>query len=90
MMMNPLFAIKCKINSTKLSRFVDRDPAELLNDAQIRRVKAHLAKCDKCTAVVVEMKRMKSTLRLVGNSILPEKDVIERLHKLFDGFPDQK
>jgi anti-sigma factor RsiW len=78
-MMNLMIAIHCKVNSWRLSRYIDRDSSAPLSDSEILKVKEHLAECEKCTAAVLELTSMKSTLRWVGSSQLPDESSIERI-----------
>lgn len=78
-MMNLMVAIHCKINSRRLSRYIDRDLFAPLSDSEILKVREHLAECEKCTAAILELTSMKSTLRWLGSSKLPDESGIERI-----------
>jgi hypothetical protein len=83
-MMNLMVAVRCKINSRRLSRYIDRDPAAPLNESEIRKVKAHLVECEKCTAVVNDFTTMKSAMRWLGANQPPDESGIERLKHALD------
>ena len=78
-MMNLMIAIRCKIIARRLSRYIDRDASAPLTDSEILKVREHLAECEKCTAVILELTSMKSTLRWLGSSQLPDESGIERI-----------
>lgn len=78
-MMNLVVAMRCKINSRRLSRYIDRDFSAPLSESEILKVEAHLAECEKCTAAVQELTKMKSTLRWLGALQIPDESSIERL-----------
>ena len=80
-MMNLAIALRCKINSHRLSRYIDRDPAAPLNESEIRKIKAHLAECEKCTAVINDFATMKSAMRWLGANQPPDEPGIERLRQ---------
>ena len=83
-MMNLVVALRCKINSRRLSRYIDRDPDAPLNESEIRKVKAHIAECEKCTAVVTDFTNMKSAMRWLGANQPPDESGIERLKHALD------
>ena len=78
-MMDLMTAIRCKINSRRLTRFIDRDFSAPLTESEILKVREHLAVCEKCTAAILELSSMKSTLRWLGSSQLPDESSIERI-----------
>ena len=80
-MMNLAVAIRCKINSHRLSRYIDRDPAAPLNESEIQKIKAHLAECEKCTAVIKDFTTVKSAMRWLGANQPPDEPGIERLRQ---------
>lgn len=80
-MMNLAVAVRCKINSHRLSRYIDRDPSAPLTEAEILKVQSHLAECEKCSAAVRDLTNMKSIMRWLGSSQLPDESSIERLKK---------
>jgi hypothetical protein len=83
-MMNLVVAMRCKINSHRLSRYLDRDPAAPLNVSEIRKIKAHIAECEKCTAVIHDFTAMKSAMRWLGANQPPNELGIERLRQSLD------
>jgi anti-sigma factor RsiW len=80
-MMDLVMAIRCKINSRRLSRYIDRYFSAPLTEYEILKVREHLAECEKCTAAVLELSSMKSTLRWLGSSQLPDESSIERIRQ---------
>ena len=80
-MMNLVVAVRCKINSRRLSRYIDRDPSARLTESEILKVQSHLAECEKCSAAVRDLTNMKSTMRWLGPFLLPDESSIERLKK---------
>ncbi len=78
-MMNLAVAMRCKVTSRRLSRYIDRDASAPLSESEIVKVKAHLAECEKCTANVQDFTNMKSAMRWLSSSQLPDESAIERL-----------
>ena len=78
-MMNLVVAMHCKLNSRRLSRYIDRDSSAPLTDSEILKVESHLAECDKCTAAFQDMTKMKSTMRWLGSSQILDESSIKRL-----------
>lgn len=78
-MMNLMMAMRCRITSRRLSRYIDRDPAAPLSASEILKVKSHLDECEKCTAAVRDLSNIKSTMRRLGSAQMPDESSIERL-----------
>ena len=83
-MMDLMQAIRCKRTARLLSRYVDMDPSARLSDEEIGRVRKHLAECEKCTAMVGDLNRMKSSLRWLGSSHLPDESSLSHLKATLD------
>lgn len=78
-MMNLAVAVRCKINSRRLSRYIDRDPAAPLSESEILKVQLHLVECEKCAVAVRDLTNMKYAMRWLGSSQMPDESSIERL-----------
>jgi len=83
-MMNLMQAIRCQHTARRLSKYVDMDPSARLSEAEIVRVRKHLAECEKCTAAVGDLTTMKSSLRWLGLSHLPEEESLSHLKATLD------
>jgi len=84
-MMNLMQALHCHRTAKRLSRYVDMDPSAHLSDAEIERVRKHLAECEKCTSAVRDLNKIKSSLRWLGTSQLPNESSLSQLKATLAG-----
>ena len=82
--MNLMQAIRCHRTAKRLSRYVDMDPSTRLSETEIEQVRKHLAECEKCTVTVGDLNSIKSSLRWLGSSHLPDESSLSRLIATLD------
>jgi len=78
-MMNPLFAMRCKLTTRRLQRYLDMDPDALLSEKELAQVRSHLVECERCTKSVDDYRRMNSALRRFGDAQQPDDLSVARL-----------
>lgn len=89
-MMNMMQMLRCKLTAKRLSRYVDMDPAALLVEAEIQKVRRHLAECRKCTKTVSDLTKIKDKLRWIGSAHLPDEGSLNRLQAKIDSMTKSK
>lgn len=83
-MMDIMQALRCHRTAKRLSRYVDMDPSARLSEPEIEQVLRHLAECEKCTATVSDLSKIKSSLRWLGTSHLTDEASLSRLIATLD------
>lgn len=76
--------LTCHWSARRIQRYLDADPSALLPPAQIRRLEAHLAICDKCTQVADEHRLLNRALSRWSGQRLPDQAAVARLHAVVD------
>lgn len=71
--------LECHRTAKLLQRFLDRDPAAPLSDADRLRVQTHLDQCEKCTAMSQEYAALHASLRALGDSLDPDPAAVLRV-----------
>lgn len=77
-------ALVCRWSARRLQRYLDADQAAPLRSREVRRLEAHLANCDKCTAAVGEYRMIGSVLAQWAIRTLPDQHAVERMHRVVD------
>jgi anti-sigma factor RsiW len=90
-MMNLAFALRCKRTTRRLQRYLDMDPVANLSETDIAKVRSHIAECERCCKSVADHKKIRTTLRLLGESHALDELSISRLKAALDQIdPGQK
>lgn len=76
--------VTCHWSARRIQRYLDSDPAALLDDAEIRRLEAHLAECDKCRAAATEYRQIDSALSRWAARRMPDPDSVTHMHEVVD------
>jgi len=76
--------VMCHWSARRIQRYLDSDPAALLDDAEIRRLEAHLAECDKCRAATIEYRQIDSALSRWAARRMPDPDSVTHMHEVVD------
>jgi len=76
--------LTCRWSARRLQRYLDADPAALLDPSEIRRLEAHLAECDKCRAAASEFRQIDSALSRWALRRMPDPDSVTRMHDVVD------
>lgn len=78
--------VTCHWSARRIQRYLDSDPAALLDPAEIRRLETHLAECDRCAAALDEYRQIDSALSRWAlrrmpdpRSVIKMRDVVDRL-----------
>lgn len=79
-----LMAVTCHWSARRLQRYLDADPAALLDPSEIRRLEAHLAECDRCRAAASEFRQIDSALSRWALRRMPDPDSVTRMHNVVD------
>jgi anti-sigma factor RsiW len=78
----------CRWSARHIQRYLDADPAAPLAPAEVSRLEAHLAVCERCTQTAAEHRALHRALsRWSGR--LPDPDAIERLRAYARRIPDR-
>ena len=76
--------ITCRWAARRLSQYLDADPAAPLDPAQVRRLEAHLATCERCTEVLSEYTTLSRALAGWTSDRAPDPRVVTRMHDFLD------
>lgn len=76
--------VTCHWSARRIQRYLDSDPAALLEPSEIRRLEAHLAQCDKCSNVVVEFRQIDSALSRWALRRMPDRESVWHMHEVVD------
>ncbi|EHB56040.1 hypothetical protein MycrhDRAFT_3234 [Mycolicibacterium rhodesiae JS60] len=76
--------VTCHWSARRIQRYLDSDPAALLDPSEIRRLEAHLAECDKCKAVAAEYRQIDSALSRWAARRMPDPQSIAHMHQVID------
>ena len=76
--------LSCHFTARRLQRYLDADPAAPLTEAEIHRLEAHLAECERCTGAFADFRALRGTLHSVARHIGPRPESVERMRRLLD------
>lgn len=76
--------LTCRWSARRIQRYLDSDPAALLDPGEIRRLEAHLAECDKCTAAAAEYRQIDSALSRWALRRMPDPQSVTHMHQVVD------
>ncbi|GJF12006.1 hypothetical protein NGTWS1803_21210 [Mycolicibacterium cyprinidarum] len=76
--------VTCHWSSRRIQRYLDSDPAALLDPSQIRRLEAHLAQCERCSAAAVEYRQIDSALSRWASRRMPDRQSVHHMHEVVD------
>lgn len=80
--------LTCHWSARRVQRYLDADPSAPLEPAEVRRLEAHLATCDKCTAMAEDYRQLDTALSRWAARRLPEDSSLARLHAVVDRIVD--
>lgn len=69
----------CHWARRRIQRYLDADPAAPLSAADVHRLEAHLATCDKCTALAAEYRGLRGALAHWAARRAPDPAAVMRL-----------
>lgn len=73
--------VTCRWAARRIQRYLDADPAALLEPAEIARLEAHMADCARCTGRATEYRVLAKSLRSWSDSHPPDAGIVARLHE---------
>ncbi|MDZ4270308.1 MAG: zf-HC2 domain-containing protein [Mycobacterium sp.] len=76
--------VTCHWSARRIQRYLDSDPAALLDPSEIRRLEAHLAQCDKCSTAVDEFRQIDSALSRWALRRMPDRRSVSHMHDVVD------
>lgn len=71
--------VACWWSARRIQRYIDADPAAPLTAQDVRRLEAHLAVCERCTAAVKESRGIKAALGRLADRRAPSPARVARL-----------
>jgi len=76
--------VTCHWSARRIQRYLDSDPAALLDPSEIRRLEAHLAECEKCSAAAAEYRQIDSALSRWASRRMPDRQSVTHMHEFVD------
>lgn len=76
--------VTCHWSARRIQRYLDSDPAALLDPSEIRRLEAHLAECDKCRAAAIEFRQIDTALSRWALRRMPDRQSVTHMHDVID------
>ncbi|HEX5496469.1 MAG TPA: zf-HC2 domain-containing protein [Mycobacteriales bacterium] len=73
--------LTCRWAARRIQRYLDADPAALLDPAEVARLRAHLAACARCGRRVEEYARLSRALAAWSRVHAPQPQVLARVHQ---------
>lgn len=72
----------CRWTARRLQQYLDADPSALLDASEVSRLEAHLAACERCTAVLSEYRGLQKVFARWASQTQPDPDTLARLNAL--------
>ena len=72
--------LTCRWSARRIQRYLDADPAAPLATEEIRRLEAHLATCERCSAAVLEYRGLRQALMHWALRRSPDPAMVARVH----------
>ena len=76
--------LSCHFTARRLNRYLDADPAAPLSAAEVRRLEAHLAECERCAGLVADFRALRGALRGAARRLGPQPERVERMRRVLD------
>lgn len=76
--------VTCHWSARRIQRYLDSDPAALLDPSEIRRLEAHLAECEKCSAAAAEYRQIDTALSRWAWRRMPDPQSVTHMHEVVD------
>lgn len=74
--------LSCRWAARRIQRYLDADPAALLNGAEVRRLEAHLVVCARCDRLAEEYRGLSQALADWSLQRLPDPQLVGRLRSM--------
>ena len=76
--------VTCHWSARRIQRYLDADPAALLDPSEIARLEGHLAQCERCSAAAAEYRQIDSALSRWASRRMPDRRSVGRMHDVVD------
>ena len=76
--------LRCHWSARRIQRYLDADPVARLAPAELRRLEEHLARCERCTAVLEEHRLLNRLLGGWTELRAPDPRAVARLRATVD------
>lgn len=80
--------LSCHFTARRLNRYLDADPAAPLTRAEVQRLEAHLAECERCTGAVADLRAVRGALKGLAQRVGPKPEAVARIGSLVDDLAD--
>jgi anti-sigma factor RsiW len=81
--------ITCHWSARRIQRYLDADPAAPLTPREIARIEAHLAVCERCTALTEEHRALRRALSRWAGGPTPDAQSVDRLRAYLGRLTEQ-
>ena len=82
--------LTCHWSARRIQRYLDHGPSAALAPAEVRRLEAQLAICEKCTWVAAEHQALNRALSRWSGQQPPDPQSLARLHEAMDRLVNQE
>ncbi len=82
--------LTCHWSARRIQRYLDADPSAPLDPAEVRRLEAHLAHCDKCATVANEYRHLNRALARWSGQRLPDPAAVQRMYAVVDRLVEEQ
>ncbi len=86
MLSNLRMMVTCHWAGRRIQSYLDVDPDAPLSAAEVTRLEAHLATCEKCSTITDEHRVLRSALGRWAAASPPDPAAVQRLRVLVDTF----
>lgn len=76
--------LTCHWSARRIQRYLDADPSAPLDPADIRRLEAHLAVCEKCRGAEQELRQINAALSRWTVRTMPDPNSVEHVQEFLD------
>lgn len=76
--------LSCHWSARRIQRYLDADPSARLDQAEVRRLEAHLAQCERCAGLAQDYRLLGRALARWSGQRLPDRAAVHRMHALVD------
>ncbi len=76
--------LACHWSARRMQRYLDADPSAPLRPAEVRRLEAHLARCERCAQLAREHRLLRQSLLRWSDRHWPDDGSLTRMHGVLD------
>lgn len=74
--------LACRWSARRIQRYLDADPSAPLGPAEVRRLEAHLATCQRCAGDAADQRALRRALARWSRARMPDQHAVERLRQV--------